>query len=178
MIGMQQLSYSELKNFTLAKKRIMVIRLLFLSVFLLSATVVVAQNEVEVPARTRINCIFNSLVTRQDKPGTVVSAEVEKDVVVNGVVVIAKGSPVDAKIRTNNKPKKTYYSQDELSGELVIDIFSTVAVDGSTVKMNDCYLQTFNNKNFDWFTPNTKTVLQPNSIKICETPLPMKVVVK
>jgi hypothetical protein len=139
---------------------------------------VLAQTEIEIPARTKINCVFNSLVTRNDKPGTPVTAEVEKDVLVNGVVVIAKGAPVEAKIRTNNKPKKTYYSQDELSGELVIDVYSTVAVDGSVVKFNDCYLQTFNNKNYDWFAKNAKTVLQPNSFKICETPLPMKVKIK
>lgn len=151
----------------------------FIFIFLqFSAYRVFAQTEIEIPARTKINCIFNSLVTRNDKPGTPVSATVEKDVLVNGVVVIAKGAPVEAKIRTNNKPKKTYYSQDELSGELVIDIFSTVAVDGSVVKFNDCFLQTFNNKNYDWFAKNTKTVLQPNSLKICETPLPMKIKVQ
>ncbi|MBK8658966.1 MAG: hypothetical protein IPN22_08875 [Bacteroidetes bacterium] len=96
---------------------------------------------------------------------------VKEDVLVDGAVVIAKGAPVSAAIRVNNKPKVNAYTGEEKLGELLIDIFSVKAVDGSEVKFQDIYIQKFAEKNYNWFDKNRKWLLGTGVVKNCATRL-------
>jgi hypothetical protein len=52
------------------------------------------------------------------------------------------------------------YTGEEKLGELLIDIFSAKAVDGSDVKFQDIYIQKFAEKNYNWFDKNRKMAVR------------------
>jgi hypothetical protein len=63
------------------------------------------------------------------------------------------------------------YTGEEKLGELLIDIFSAKAVDGSDVKFQDIYIQKFAEKNYNWFDKNRKWLLGNGVTKNCSTRL-------
>lgn len=125
--------------------------------------------EVVIPYGTTITVTITGDVTLNSKVGSEVATEVKEDVKVKGVVVVSKGTPVKATIRTNNKPKTNYYTTNETSGELLIDFVSTKAVDGTEITFNGCYLQYFAEKNNNWFDKNKKWLPVTGAIKNCES---------
>jgi hypothetical protein len=130
-----------------------------------------APQDVTVRYGTQVICELTGDVTLDDKPGKAVEMKVKDDVVVDGAVVIAKGAPVTATIRVNSKPKVNAYTGEEKLGELLIDIFSAKAVDGSEVKFQDIYIQKFAEKNYNWFDKNRKWLLGNGVTKNCSTRL-------
>jgi hypothetical protein len=67
------------------------------------------------------------------------------------------------------------YTGEEKLGELLIDIFSAKAVDGSDVKFQDIYIQKFAEKNYNWFDKNRKWLLGNGVTKNCSTRLTVTV---
>jgi hypothetical protein len=132
--------------------------------------------EVTVYANTVVVCELKGVVTLDDKPGKEVEMRVKEDVVVNGKVVIAKDAVVNATIRVNKKPKTNYYTGDEGTGELLIDLNYVTAVDGTKINLNSCYFQRFAEKNYNWFDKQRRWVLAGGAIKNCQTSV--KVTVK
>lgn len=135
-----------------------------------------AQRTVTVPANTMLVCELAGTITLNDKPGTEVKMKVQKEVSIDGVVVIAKDAVVNATIRQNTRPKARYYSQDDATGQLLIDLNSVQAVDGSSINLNSCYFQRYAELNTNWFDKERKWVLPEGSIKNCNTSV--KVTVK
>ncbi len=85
--------------------------------------------EVVVPANTNISMILTQEVREfKNKKGEAVKFVVIDDVVVDGVVVVAKNTPVNAKITTLSK-----------DGDMRIDLFDVAAVDGTILTLNDCW---------------------------------------
>jgi hypothetical protein len=132
--------------------------------------------EVTVYGNTVVVCELKGVVTLDDKPGKEVDMRVKEDVVVNGKVVIAKDAPVNATIRVNKKPRSNYYTGEEGTGELLIDLNYVKAVDGTQINLNSCYFQRFAEKNHNWFDKQRRWVLAGGSVKNCQTSV--KVVVK
>ncbi|MFN8324021.1 MAG: hypothetical protein U0T74_15255 [Chitinophagales bacterium] len=140
--------------------------LVFVLICLLSFTY---PQDIAIQYGTVVVVELTGMVTLDDKPGTPVAMKVQKDVIVNGVVVIAKDAPVYATIRVNQKPKVNAYTGEEKLGELLIDIFSTKAIDGSEIKFADVYMQYFAEKNYNMFDKKRKWLIGEGSIKNCET---------
>ncbi|MBK7149390.1 MAG: hypothetical protein IPH78_11365 [Bacteroidetes bacterium] len=144
--------------------------ILLVAIILLSCSFIAPQ-EILVRYGTPVICELTDDITLDDKPGKAVQMVVKEDVLVDGAVVIAKGAPVSAAIRVNNKPKVNAYTGEEKLGELLIDIFSVKAVDGSEVKFQDIYIQKFAEKNYNWFDKNRKWLLGTGVVKNCATRL-------
>lgn len=130
-----------------------------------------AQTDVLVRYGTVVPCLLTGDITLDDKPGKEVGMVVESDVIVDGKVVFAKGAPVKATIRINKKPSGNFYTGEEYTGELLIDIFSAKAVDGQDVAFQDVYLQIFAYKNRNWFDKKRKWLLDAGTRKNCTTRL-------
>lgn len=153
------------------KTNILFATVLFFVVSVFGSKVFSQTTEVVVPYGTQVVCEVTGDITLDDKPGTQVGMIVQKDVVVKDKVIITKGTPVQATIRINKKPKGNYYTGEEYTGELLIDIFSTKAVDGSEIKFSDVYLQIFAYKNRNWFDKKRKWLLDAGTVKNCATRL-------
>jgi hypothetical protein len=151
--------------------KIAIAALTFLAVSIFGSNTFAQATEVVVPYGTQVVCEVTGDITLDDKPGKEVGMIVQKDVEVKGKIVIAKGTPVQATIRINKKPKGNYYTGEEYTGELLIDIFSTKAVDGSEIKFSDVYLQIFAYKNRNWFDKKRKWLLDAGTVKNCATRL-------
>jgi hypothetical protein len=143
---------------------------------LLSLGLQAQTEEIAIQANTVVVCELRGVVTLDDKPGKEVDMRVKEDVLVNGKVVIAKDALVNATVRVNKKPKSNYYTGEEGTGELVIDLNYVNAVDGTQVNLNGCYFQRFAEKNYNWFDKQRRWVLAGGSIKNCQTSV--KVLVK
>ncbi|MCW5906831.1 MAG: hypothetical protein KIS94_03145 [Chitinophagales bacterium] len=138
-------------------------------VLLVSNQLNAQEQEVIIPYNTMVVCELTGTVTLDDKPGKEVEMKVQRDVVVNGKVVIAKDAAVYATIRVNKKPKSNYYTGEEGTGELLIDIISVKAVDGTVVNLNSCYFQRYAEKNHNWFDKQRRWVLAGGAVKNCQT---------
>ncbi len=157
-------------------KRILQVTLSALLLFVLLSKGLAQGEEVTVYGNTVVVCELKGVVTLDDKPGKEVDMRVKEEVVVNGKVVIAKDAPVNATIRVNKKPRSNYYTGEEGTGELLIDLNYVKAVDGTQINLNSCYFQRFAEKNHNWFDKQRRWVLAGGSVKNCQTSI--KVVVK
>lgn len=104
-------------------KRILLPVLLFISAASFAQT--------NIPEGTTVSMILTQeLREGKNKTGEAAAFKVSEDVKVNGTVVIAANTPVRATV-TNSKNR-----------ELRVDIYDVKAVDGSTIKLADCWLFT------------------------------------
>ena len=88
-------------------------------------------DEITIPQNTLVPMVLTEEVKEgKNKLGIPAKFVVAEDILVDKVVVIAKNSPVHATV-TNAK-----------RGELRVDIYDVTTVDGSVVKLNDCWLFT------------------------------------
>jgi hypothetical protein len=88
-------------------------------------------DEITIPENTMVPMeLTQEIRERKNKLGEPARFVVSEDVKVNGTVVIAKNTLVHATI-TNAK-----------RGELKVDIYDVEAVDGTILKLNDCWLFT------------------------------------
>ncbi len=142
--------------------------------FLLTASFT-PPSEIIIPARTKVICLLTGQITLDDKPGSEVSFKVQQEVVVNGTTVIAKDAPVLATIRENYKPRFNNFTGEEMLGSLILDILSTKAVDGSTIKLNGCYLKFHAERNGNWFDKKRKWLIGEGTVKNCETGVDIKI---
>ncbi len=101
------------------------------------------------------------------KIGDKVDVVVKEDVLVNGVVVIKKGTPANAVIRElvplmyNFKASRSPNNE----GQITLDIIDVTAVDGTIVKLRECFLQVY------------ATTLPAGSIKVGKVPVSYKIAV-
>ncbi len=88
-------------------------------------------SQTTVPAKTLVPVqVTQDISPKTNKAGSAVTLKVEKDVVVNGVTVIAANSAVTGKVSMLTKT------------DLRVDILSVKAVDGTTIRLNDCWIYT------------------------------------
>ncbi len=106
--------------------------LLFASSFFVAA----AQNSI--PEGTTVPMISTEQVdVDKYKVGSAAPFVVAEDVKVNGVVVIPAKAKVHAVVTRSSKS-----SARKGEGDLRVDFLDVMAMDGSTVKLNDCWLFT------------------------------------
>jgi hypothetical protein len=135
-------------------------KMLFL-LFVLSAQFVSAQSDlIAIPERTQISMILTEdLIEGKCKVGQSAKFVISEDVLVNGVVVISKKTPVVAKVTISGKR------------ELRVEMSEVPAVDGTPVKLLDCWKFTTAAQNL-----NGKVALLPkNTIKICASLAEVKI---
>lgn len=90
------------------------------------------------PEGTTVPLIFTADVfAPKVKVGDPAPVIVDEDVRYNGKVVIPAKAKVRAVITTANKP-----APHKGEGELRVDIYDVMAMDGSTVKLQDCWIFT------------------------------------
>ncbi len=111
-------------------------KLAFSLLFAFSFFVTAAQGTVPegttVPMITKVELDVNNY-----KAGASVPFEVAEDVLVDGKVVIPAKAKVNAKVTRSSKS-----SARKGEGDFRIDFIDVMAMDGSTVKLNDCWLFT------------------------------------
>ena len=107
---------------------------ILLPVFLFFSIASMAQTTI--PEGTVVSMILTQQIFEgKNKTGEAAAFKVAEDVKVNGTVVIAANTPVHATV-TNSKNR-----------ELRVDIYDVKAVDGTTVKLNDCWIFTTASEN-------------------------------
>lgn len=90
-----------------------------------------AQSDITIPEKTQVSMISTQdLKEGKNKTGEVAPFVVTDDVKVGGVVVVAKGAPVHATVTASK------------NRELRVDIYDVKAIDGTVIKLNDCYIYT------------------------------------
>lgn len=112
-------------------------RIFLPAAFFLSTLGSFAQSsETTIPEGTQVSMILKTEI-REGKNKTGESAQfvVENDVKVNGTTVISANTPIHATV-TNSKNR-----------ELRVDIYDVKAVDGTVVKLNDCWIFTTASEN-------------------------------
>ena len=111
---------------------------MFTGILALSTGLIFAQSDgLTIPEKTQVPMeSTQDLKEGKNKTGEVAPMVVSENVKVGNVVVIAKGTSVHA-IVTNSKNR-----------ELRVDIYDVKAVDGSVVKLNDCYIFTTAAQNY------------------------------
>lgn len=128
---------------------------LMFGLFLLSTTgLIKAQEMIAVPERTEIPMILMEDVREnKNKVGTPARFVVADDVKVDGFVVVAKNTLVRATVTVSGKR------------ELRVDLMEVPAVDGTPLKLMDCWKSTTAAQNL-----NGKDAMLPkNTKKICST---------
>ncbi len=83
------------------------------------------------------------------KQGSTAPFEVVEDVKINGVVVIPAGAKVHAVVTKSTKSGGPHKGE----GDLRIDFLDVMAMDGSTIKLNDCWLFTNGANNLNKHLP-------------------------
>jgi hypothetical protein len=109
--------------------------------------------EIVIPTETSIVMELTETITVPDtrkgtspnKIGDKVGVIVREDVIINGVVVVKKGTVAKASIRDlvpllyNFKGSRSPNNE----GQITIDITEVPAVDGTSIKLVDCYIQVY-----------------------------------
>lgn len=132
-----------------------------LILLLFASQLVSAQSDlISIPEATQVSMILTEdLIEGKCKVGQSAKFVVSEDVLVNGVVVISKKTPVVAKVTISGKR------------ELRVEMSEVPAVDGTPIKLLDCWKFTTAAQNL-----NGKVALLPkNTIKICATLAVVKV---
>lgn len=92
---------------------------------------VTALNEVTIPDGTELSCVtVDAISSKSAHQGDALTFKIENDVVINGVVAIAKGTIVKAEVGTAKKS-----GMFGRGGSLSVRVLSTSAVDGQTIKL-------------------------------------------
>src|SRR5687767_15161017 len=103
----------------------------FTFILLLSSFFCFSQDEIVIPEHTQVAMELSSEVKEgKNKVGEAARFVVSEDIKVDGTVVIAKNTLVRATVTTSKR------------GELRVDIYDVTAVDGTVIKLNDCWLFT------------------------------------
>lgn len=111
----------------------------FVFAMLLASTFFIASAQTKIPEGTTVPLITKVQVdVNQYKQGSTAPFEVAEDVKVNGVVVIPAGAKVHAVVTKSVKSGGPHKGE----GDLRIDFLDVMAMDGSTVKLTDCWLFT------------------------------------
>ena len=98
----------------------------------------VSNAQTKIPEGTLVSMIFKEDVGVSNyKVGASVPVIVSEDVKVNGKVVIPANAAVHAVVTSSSKP-----ASHKGEGELRIDILDVMSMDGTTVKLNDCWVYT------------------------------------
>lgn len=95
-------------------------------------------DEITIPEKTQVPMeSTQDLKEGKNKVGESAPFIVSQDVKVDGIVVISKGTPVRATVTTSK------------NRELRVDIYDVKALDGTVVKLNDCYVFTTAAQNYN-----------------------------
>jgi hypothetical protein len=110
----------------------------FFALAILMLCVSVSRGQNKIPEGTAVTVIMKEDIdVNKYKQGDKVPVFVAEDVKVNGTIVIPANAPVKAMVTNASKP-----APHKGEGELRIDFLEVMAMDGTTVKLNDCWLFT------------------------------------
>ncbi len=113
-------------------------------------------DEITIPQNTLVHIILNEDVREgKNKVGDAAKFVVAEDVVINNNVAIAKGALVHATITSSKR------------GDLRVDLYDVAAVDGTIIKLDDCWI-------FTTAAQNTKShgaLIIKGTRKNCVTPV-------
>jgi hypothetical protein len=136
-------------------KSIVSLALVFSSYFSFSQT-----DEITIPESTLIPMELTQEVKEgKNKVGEAARFVVSQDVMVNGTVVVAKNTLVHASVTTSKR------------GELRVDLYDVAAVDGTIMKLNDCWIFTTAAQNLN----SHGGLIVKGTKKNCSTPVSYKV---
>jgi len=137
----------------------------FVCSFLLAFTFFISSAQTKIPEGTTVPIITKEQIdVNKYKAGSSAPFEVVEDVKVNGVVVIPAGAKVHAVVTKSVKSGGPHRGE----GDLRVDFLDVMTMDGSTVKLNDCWLFTNGAQNLKAHLPmfpagtrkNCRTVAQ------------------
>jgi hypothetical protein len=102
---------------------------IFSFLFVATGFTAFSQSEITIPERTQVPMeSTQDLREGKNKTGEVAPFVVSEDVKIGGVTVVAKGTSVHATVTASK------------NRELRVDIYDVKAVDGTVIKLNDCYI--------------------------------------
>jgi hypothetical protein len=136
-------------------RSVLAIALLLASLFLHAQS-----DEISIPQNTLVSLeLTQDIREGKNKVGEAARFVVAQDVLVNDVVVISKGTLVHASITVSKR------------GDLRVDLYDVAAVDGTVVKLSDCWIFTTAAQNLN----SRGALIMKGTKKNCVTPVSYKV---